>query len=107
MPGRPVVASIEFAFPFVEQLHRYGGVAGFVGEIVGDAAVSVNIIEMLPQALRQEPCRDGEILVVVARQPLAISVSILQCRRLRGNGIFRRKRGPDLISGTQVLAPSY
>ena len=72
MPWLTLITRIELGFPLIEKLQRRGGIPSFIAEIAGDAAVRVNIIEMLPQTLRQEPCRDGEIFVVAARQPLAV-----------------------------------
>src|SRR5205807_2015084 len=43
---------------------------------------------------------------MTARQALAIGACVLQRGSLRGNGVFRGKRGPDCVCGGQLLAPS-
>src|SRR3984957_13257575 len=44
---RTVVAGIEFGLPLIEKGKRGGGVSDFVTEIVGDAAVRVDVEEVL------------------------------------------------------------
>jgi hypothetical protein len=48
MAREAVIAGIEFGLPFVKQLQRGCGIAYFVTQIVGDAAVGVDIEEVLP-----------------------------------------------------------
>ena len=98
------VAGVEFGFPLIEQFERCRGIAGFIAEIVGDAAVGIKVEEMLTQALGQEPSRYREIFVMSACEVFAVGVSIRQGRRLRGNGVFRGQMGPDLISGAQTIS---
>ena len=47
-------------------------IADFVAEIVGDAAVCVNIEKMLPQAAGKEPTGDREIFVMRAGETCAV-----------------------------------
>ena len=49
------VAKIEFALPPIEKLKRPHRIGHFVAEIVGPAAVSVDVIEMLMKGLGQKP----------------------------------------------------
>src|SRR5258708_25997573 len=53
-----LIAGVEFRLPFVEQEERCPAIAGFVSEVVGDAAVGVDVEEMLPQALGEKPGGD-------------------------------------------------
>ncbi len=76
MARAAVVAGIEVGFPFVEEEKRGLGVAGFVSEVVGDAAVGVNVVKMLAQALGKEPSGDGEIFVMGAGEALAVFVGV-------------------------------
>ena len=66
------VAGVEFALPLVEQFERGGGVADFVAQIVGDAAVGVDVEEMLAQAAGKKPAGDGEVFVVGAGEAGAV-----------------------------------
>src|SRR5580698_2909913 len=54
------VAGVEFGLPLIEERERGGGVADFVAEIVGNAAVGVDVNEVLAQAARKKPCGDGK-----------------------------------------------
>ena len=42
----------EFFLPLIKQLQRRGGVADFIPQIVGNAAIGVNIEEVLAQFCR-------------------------------------------------------
>ena len=78
-----VVAGIQLRFPLVEQLQRCGRVANLIAQIVGDAAIGINIEEMLAQPLGKKPGSDRKILVVRARQPPAIFARLGQRGRMR------------------------
>ncbi len=102
MPRSAVVTGVEFALPLVEQCERSGGVADFVAEIVGDAAVGVDVEEMLAQAARKKPAGDGEIFVVGAGEAGAVFASFGE--RGRGCAGWRSRRAggdqPRAASGT-------
>ena len=88
------VAGIEFATPQIEQRQRLRGVANFVAQIVGDAAVGVDGMKVRTQRLGQKPRGDVEILVVRLGQPLAPGARFFERRRNIGNAITGRKRSP-------------
>ena len=88
------VRGVQFLLPAVKQRKRNLRVADLVAQIVGDAAIGINIEEMLMQVLRQKPGGDRKVLVVRGRQPPAISARLLQRWRDSGNGVLRRQAGP-------------
>ena len=92
MARAAVIAGVEFGFPFVEQEKRSLSVAGFVSEVVGDAAVGINVVEMLAQALGKKPGGDGEIFVMRAGEAFAVGVGVRLRGSLRGDGVFRGKK---------------
>src|SRR6202035_466105 len=64
MSWHTVVTSVELAFPLLKQFEGGSAVADFVAQIVGDAAVGVDIEKMLTKPARKEPACDGKIFVV-------------------------------------------
>src|SRR5260370_9051396 len=85
MLGMALIADIQFGFPLVEQSQRVASVSDFVTQIIGDAAVGVDIAEVLAQAARKKPGGDGKILVMAARQTAAVFAG-LRGRRCAGGG---------------------
>ncbi len=79
-----LVALVQQILPPIEQGEAAAGIAGFVGQIVGPAAVGVDVADMLPQPPRKEPAGDHEILVVPVGQPPAVSADFAQSQRLGG-----------------------
>jgi hypothetical protein len=71
--GEVRVAIIEFLLPEIDERQRQPDIANFIAEVVGDTAVGVDAEEMLVQTFGQKPSRYGEVLVVAARESLAIS----------------------------------
>src|SRR5208282_848389 len=55
MRGLAFVAGIQFSLPPVEQFERTGGVRDFVAEIIGPAAVGVDVVEMLVKRFGEKP----------------------------------------------------
>src|SRR5713101_3592843 len=96
------IAGVELRFPLVEQDQRCLVITGFVSEIVGDAAVGIDVEEMLAQALGQKPRGNRKVFVMRAGQPLTIRLRLLLGRSTRGNGVFRRKVRPDWICGAHM-----
>ena len=80
------ITKIEFAFPPIEKFEGARGVRDFIAEVVGPAAVRINVVEMLVEFFRQEPGDDIEILVVVSGEPLCELLSPLR-RTLRRRGL--------------------
>src|SRR5215813_5188202 len=81
------ITRVEFRFPLSEQFQRLLWVAHLVAEIVGDATVSIDVVEMLSQPCRQKPGGDGKVLVVRFGQALAVNLSLRQRWRHLGNAI--------------------
>ena len=67
-----MVAGIELGLPFIEQGEGCGGIADFVTEVVRDAAIGIDVQEILAQGLRKEPCGYGKIFVVGAGELAAV-----------------------------------
>ena len=61
-----LVAGIEFGLPFIEQGQSRGGVSYFVAQIVGDAAVGVDVQEILTEVLGKKPGGYRKIFVMGA-----------------------------------------
>src|SRR5690349_6563865 len=66
------VAEVEFALPPIEELERPHGVGDFVAEVVGPAAVSVYVIEMLVKRFWKKPGDDLEVFVVMRGEPVGV-----------------------------------
>ncbi len=66
------VAGIEFALPPIEKLERAHGFRNFVAEIVGPAAVGVDVIEMLMERLWKEPGDHVEVFVMMRGEPASV-----------------------------------
>src|SRR5581483_3043731 len=52
MPGGAGITGLQLRFPIVQELERLGGIANLVAKVVGNSAIGVNVVEMLPQATR-------------------------------------------------------
>ncbi len=88
------VAIAKLHVPSVEQLQGFRGIGNLVSQIVRPAAVGIEVVEMLPQAFRQQPRHDVEIFVVMRGQPARIALGLLHGatgrRRMPGNFEFSR-----------------
>ena len=87
MRGAAVVAGVEFALPPVEQLEGAGGFGNFVAEIVGPAAIGVDVVEMLVQLGGEQPGSYVEIFVVVGGEPAGVLLRFFH-GAARGGGAF-------------------
>src|SRR5579859_4544565 len=90
------IAEVEFALPPVEEFEGAGRVRNFVAEVVGPAAVGVDIIEMLMKLFRQKPGDDFEIFVMMRGEPFRELLGGLR-RAARGGGVC----GNGEFTGTQ------
>ena len=63
--GMAFVAGIEFALPPIEEFEGAIWVGDFVAEIVGPAAVGVDVVEMLVEFFGEKPGHYVEIFIVV------------------------------------------
>ena len=59
-----LIAGVEFGQPLIKQCQGGSGVTDFVAQIVGDAAVSVNVQKILAQVFGQEPGGDRKVFVM-------------------------------------------
>src|SRR6516164_3290748 len=94
MTRLPVVTARQFGLPLVEQQERLLLVADFIAEVVGDATVSVDVIEMLVQVLGKKPSDDRKIFVVRGGEFPAIFLGLGESRRHVRDSIFGRKCAP-------------
>jgi len=87
-----LVTGIEFVFPPIEQRERSESVRHFVAEVVGLAAIGINIVQVLVQFLGQKPGNDVEVFVVMCCQPACIGLGLggrtASGRRFFGNVQF-------------------
>src|ERR1700691_1436793 len=88
------VAGIEFGLPFVEQRQRGRGVAYFVAQIVGDAAIGVDVEEILAEVFGEEPSGDGKIFVVGAGEAAAVFLGLFERRGRVRDCVFGGQRAP-------------
>jgi hypothetical protein len=72
MAGSTGITGIELRLPLVEESKRCRRVADFITEIIGDAAISVNVQEVLAELFREEPGGDGKIFVMRSRELAAV-----------------------------------
>jgi hypothetical protein len=94
VPWPATIAGIELSFPPVQQMKRHSRIAYFVAQIIGNTTVGIYVKKVLAQAPRQKPRRDGEILIMTARQTPAIPTCFGFTRSDVGNRIFRRQVSP-------------
>src|SRR5438309_1984916 len=52
MPGDAGITGLQLRFPTVQKFERLGGISNFIAKVVGNSAIGVNVVEMLPQATR-------------------------------------------------------
>ena len=106
---QPAIHGAQFFFPAVKQSQSYLCVADLIAEIVGDAAVGVNIEKMLMQSPGKEPARDRKILVVSPRQSRTVSARLGDVGSLRGDAIGCRQTRPALRKqvGEPVLTEPF
>src|SRR5215472_8813039 len=94
MLWRTRITSVQFSFPLVEHLQRLLRVAYLIAQIVGDAAVGIDVIKMLAQTCWEKPRGYRKIFVMGARQALAIALGFFERRGCVGNAIGIRQRIP-------------
>ena len=66
------VAEVEFTLPPIEKLKGAHRIRDLVAEIVGPAAVRVDIVKMLVQGLGKEPGDYVEVLVMMRGEPARV-----------------------------------
>ena len=72
MRGLAFIAGVKFALPPIEKLKRPQGVGNLVAEVIGPAAVGVDIVEMLMKRFGKEPGNNIKILVVMRGEPARV-----------------------------------
>ena len=88
------VAGIQLAAPQLKKRERRLRVARLVAQIVGDAAIGVDCVEMGAQFLGKKPRGHVEVLVVGLRQPLAVLAGFFESGRNIWNAIILRQGRP-------------
>ena len=78
VPRAPLVHGFQLASPPLEQFEAAAAVADFVTQIVGPAAIGVDVVKIPVQSFGQQKTYDVEILVVVGGQPAGIRLGIFQ-----------------------------
>jgi hypothetical protein len=69
-------AIAQFQVPLVEKRQGSYRIGNFVSQVIGPAAVGVQIVKMLVQPARQQPGNHIEIFVMMRGQPAGISLSL-------------------------------
>ena len=82
--ARPAYISLQFFVPRIQQLQRDFRIGNFIAQIVGPAAIGIDIVKMLVQAPRQQPGDHIEIFVVVRRQPTRVTARLFGADSPRG-----------------------
>ncbi len=98
-----LIAGVEVGLPLVEQFQRDSRVAHFIAEVVGNAAVSVDVEEVLAQAAGKKPAGDGEIFVMSAGQAGAVGAGFVERGGSRGNGVGGGKAAPAECGGGRYV----
>src|SRR5262249_47638734 len=80
MAGPSFVAGAQFRTPPAQEFQRMLNIPDFVPQIIGPAAVGIDIVEMLVQPPRKEPRNHGKVFVMRRRQPPAIGLGLGLCR---------------------------
>jgi hypothetical protein len=81
----PFVAEVELAFPPGKQIECPSGSRDFIAEIVGPAAVGIDIVEMLMKIFREEPGDNLEVFVVMRGEPVGVALGGFErAAKLRG-----------------------
>ncbi len=68
------IAEVEFVLPPIEKFESASGFGNLVAEVVGPAAISVDIVEVLVKLLRQQPGDNVEIFIMMRGEPARISL---------------------------------
>ena len=92
------VAGVELAAPEIEQRKGLLGVAHFVTQIVGDAAIGVDGMKMRAQIPGQKPRGDVEVFIVRLGQLLAPGLSLFKRGRDVRNAIIGGQSGPAALN---------
>ena len=88
------IAGVQFPAPQIQQRQGLLAIADLIAQVVGDAAVGIDAVEMGPQPWRQKPRGHVEIFVVRGGQPPAVGTGLLQGRALLRHAVFRGQSGP-------------
>src|ERR1017187_2731929 len=75
MRGAALVHGVQFGAPPVQQAQAFGAAAHFIAQVVGPAAIRVDVIEILVEALGEQEAHHVEVLVVVGGQPAGVIAS--------------------------------
>ena len=88
VPDLARIAIAELFFPPVQQCKAFLRFARLVGQVIGPAAVGIDVIKMLPQPSRQEPTDDSEVLVVPSGEQAAVLSPLRRTKGLGDSGFW-------------------
>jgi hypothetical protein len=91
------VTGVELAPPQIQQRQGLLAIPHLIAQVIRDAAVGIDAVEMRPQPDGQKPRGHMKVLVVRGGQPLAVGTRLFQGRTLLGDAVFRRQRGPTAL----------
>ncbi len=91
------VTGIELAAPQIEQRQRLLSIPYLIAQVIRDAAVGIDAVEVRAQPGGQKPRGHMKVLVVGGGQPLAVGARLFQSWALLGDAVFRRQRGPAAL----------
>ena len=97
MTGLAAIAGVELFTPEVEQGEGLFGIADLVAEVIGNAAVGVDGVEVGAEAAGEEPGGDVEILVMGIGETAAPGAGLVEGRRMVGDAVVRGEGGPSLF----------
>src|SRR5437016_4313725 len=81
MPRFAMIAAEQLVAPPAQKREGPLAPAGLIREIVGPAAIGIDVMKMRHQSTRQQERSDGEILIMCASKPVAIRLRRAQAQR--------------------------
>ena len=88
------ITGVELPAPQIEQRQGLLAIPHLIAQVIRDAAVGIDAVEVRPQPGGQKPRGHMKVLVVGGGQSLAVGARLFQGRALLGDAVFRRQRGP-------------
>src|ERR1700733_8736037 len=70
------VAIAQFKVPLIQEGDGSFRIRNFVSQVIGPAAISIQVVKMLVQTARQQPGNDVEILVMMRGEPASVSLGL-------------------------------
>ena len=105
MHGLAAVAFAEVLLPPCQQGETFLGVARFVGQVVGPAAIGIDVAKVLPEPPGQQPAGHRKVLVVPPGKSATV-LPRLPARHRRGRGGLRAEAF-QVAEKVEVMAGEY